>query len=216
MNPDSSPAPKKQRSSILRNPYVWAFVVGVITLTLMRPLLRYEPEPPPILGQVPGFSLVDTRGELFDSTDLAGDVYVVNFFFTRCRSICIPMMNAVAKLDEGYRVNGIDGVRIVSITVDPEEDTPEKLRAWGEEHGVVPPRWTLLTGERDAIEVLVMGGFKTALGEPEETSPGFFDIAHSGKLVLVDGAGNIRGYYDHDETGLDEVYHRSLRVLEEE
>ncbi len=210
MNSESSPAPEKPRRSFLRNPFVWVFVVGIVTLTLMRPLLRFEPDPPPILGRVPEFSLADTNGEPFGSADLAGDVYVVNFFFTRCRSICIPMMNAVAKLDEGYRVNGIDGVRIVSITVDPEEDTAEKLRAWGEEHGVVPPRWKLLTGEREAIEALVVGGFKTALGEPGETSPGFFDIAHSGKLVLVDGAGNIRGYYDHDEMGLDEAYHRSI------
>ena len=58
-------------------------------------------------------------------------------------------------------------------------------------------------------------GFKTAMGEREELSGGFFDIAHAGKLVLVDRRGRIRGYYDYDAPGLDELFHRSQHVLRE-
>jgi protein SCO1/2 len=200
----------------LRNPFVWAFVIGVITLTLMRPLLRRVPEPPPVIGEVPQFTLVDSRGEPFGSDDLRDRVYVANFFFTSCRSICLPMMQAVARLDERYRANGVEGIQIVSISVDPDTDTPEVLREYGEKIGADPAHWTLLTGDLEKIETLVVEGFKTALGDKEETGGGFFDIAHSGKLVLVDGDGKIRGYYDHDETGRDEIFHRSRHVRDAE
>ena len=68
--------------SALRNPFVWAFVVGCAVVTLMRPLLRREPPPPPVLRQLPRFELVGSNGKPFGSDELRGHVYVVNFFFT--------------------------------------------------------------------------------------------------------------------------------------
>jgi protein SCO1/2 len=120
----------------------------------------------------------------------------------------------MGRLQQRYDQAGVEGIRLVSISVDPEYDTPERLREYGEQRGVDPRRWKLLTGEADAIRRLVVEGFRTPLGEPE-ASGGLVDIAHSGKLVLVDGRGAIRGYYDIDSTGLDEVFHRSRHVLPE-
>ena len=205
----------EQRRSVFRNPFVWAFFVGIILLTLMRPLLRFDPDPPPVLAELPAWVLVDQGGESFGSADLEGSVYVANFFFTSCTSICLPLMRAVSTLDERYEREGVEGVRIVSITVDPEADTPERLAEYGAELGVVPARWRLLTGDPDDIRTLVVQGFMTAMGEREELSGGFFDIAHAGKLVLVDRQGRIRGYFDYDALGLDEVFHRSQHVLRE-
>jgi len=103
----------------------------------------------------------------------------------------------------------------VSITVDPEHDTPQELRVAGQRYGVDPARWVLLTGPRPAIRELAVGGFQVALGEPENAEGGF-DIAHTGKLLLVDASGALRGYYDTGDLGIDEVFWRSKRVVEEQ
>jgi protein SCO1/2 len=201
--------------SIFANPFVWAFFAGILVLTLIRPLLKFEPDPPPVLGTIPAFSLIDQAGESFGSADLDGRVYVANFFFTSCPSICPPLMHALSTLQDRYRDEGIDEIRLVSISVDPETDTPDRLAEYAGRFRVDPERWSLLTGETDEIRRIAVDGFKTALGDRIDVEGGFFDIAHSGKLVLVDGRGRIRGYYDYDALGLDELFGRSQHVLEE-
>ena len=202
--------------AIVRNPYVWGFVIGIVTLTLIRPLLRHVPEPPPVLSKLPEFSLVGVDGKPFGSAELRGQVYIANFFFTSCRSICPALMKGVSRLQDAFVQRNIDGIRLVSITVDPEHDTPEVLGAYAAALSVDPRRWTLLTGDPDQVRGLVVDGFKTALFPPKPDSPPPLDIAHSGKLVLVDGAGQIRGFYDSDELGLDEVYNRAQHVLRQQ
>jgi protein SCO1/2 len=198
----------------LRNPFLWAFVVGCVLVTMMRPMLRYEPGPPTVIGHLPAFSLVAAHGQAFGSDDLRGHVYVANFFFTRCRSTCPAVMNSMAALQQRYRESALD-VRLVSISVDPAFDEPERLREAEAQYGVDPSRWTLLTGRPEAVRDLVEKGFEVAMGKPAGVSGGAIDIAHSGKLVLVDARGNLRGYYGTDELGLDEVFHRSRHVLRE-
>jgi protein SCO1/2 len=122
----------------------------------------------------------------------------------------------MGRLQQRYDESGVDGLRLVSITVDPEYDTPERLQQYAESHGVDPRRWVFLTGDPERIRQVVQGGFKTFVGEPQTTGDDLIDIAHSGKFVLVDGQGGIRGYYDSDELGLDEIYHRSLHVLKQQ
>jgi len=202
--------------AVFRNPYVWGLVIGIVTLTLIRPLLRRIPEPPPVLSQLPAFTLTGIDGKPFGSEDLEGQVYVVSFFFTSCRSICPAIMKGVARLQDGFAQRNIDGIRLVSISVDPENDTPEALAAYGKALGVDPLRWTLLTGEPEAVRRLVVDGFKTPLVSPPPGGPEPIDIAHTGKLVLVDGSGRIRGYYGTDELGLDEVFNRAQHVLRQQ
>lgn len=199
------------RTPLHRNPYLWAFLIGCATLTLMRPLLRRVPEPPPVLGQLPPFTLVDQDNRPFGSAELRGQPYVASFFFTRCVSICPKLMQSVATLQERYRTEGVEGIRLVSVSVDPEADTPARLRAYAARMGVDPARWTLLTGDPPTVQKVVEGGFKTAMG-PADDAGSVLDIAHSGKLVLVDGMGRIRGYYDSDTGGLDEVFYRSQHI----
>ncbi len=195
---------------LLRNPFVWAFVVACATLTLMRPLLRREPSPPPVVGHLPPFSLVAASGEPFGSDDLRGQVWVASFFFTRCPSICPEVMQAMASLQARYLESGIEGIRLVSISVDPANDTPERLRVAASRYGADPARWMLLTGDSTRIHDLCERGFRLAAGPS-----GDLDVAHSGKLVLVDPAGSIRGYYESDPMGVDEVFWRSQHVLKE-
>ena len=153
------------RVPILKNPWIWAFLVGAIVLAALRPLLRHVPEPPPVLGRVPAWTLTDSAGRPFGSTDLRGEVYVVSFFFTRCPSICPALMRGVARLQEGFDSRGDEGIRLVSISVDPEHDTPEVLRGYAATHGVREARWTLLTGDPEDVRRLVVDGLKTPLHE---------------------------------------------------
>ena len=109
---------------------------------------------------------------------------------------------------------GAEDLRLVSFTVDPEYDTPDRLREYAIAHDVDPGRWTMLTGPPDDVRQLIVEGFRTPIGEPV-SSGDLIDIAHTAKFVLVDGTGAIRGYYDSDTLGLDEIFHRSQHVLRE-
>jgi protein SCO1/2 len=202
--------------AVLRNPYVWGFVIGIVTLTAIRPLLRHVPEPPPVLFQLPAFTLEDQDGKPFGSQELRGQVYIASFFFTSCRSICPAIMHGMGRLQAGLAERNVQGVRLVSISVDPEHDTPEILSEYAKGMGVDPGRWTLLTGDPAPVRALVVDGFKTPVvsAPPEGVEP--LDIAHTGKLVLVDGSGRVRGYYGSDEMGLDEVFNRAQHVLRQE
>ena len=202
--------------ALLRNPYVWGFVIGVVTLTAIRPLLRHVPEPPPVLSQPPPFSLVGIDGTPYGSEQLHGQVYVANFFFTSCRSICPAIMQGMGRLQAAFAERNVRGVRLVSISVDPEHDTPEVLGTYAKGLSADPERWTFLTGDPERVRRLVVDGFKTPLASPPPLSPDAVDIAHTGKLVLVDGFGRIRGYYGSDEPGLDEVFNRAQHVLRQE
>ena len=201
-----------KRPAFLKNPLFWWFIIGIVTLTALRPFLRRVPEPPPVIGQAPSFALVADDGRTFGSDDLRGQVYIVSFFFTRCRTICPAIMHGMHRLQQGFAERGVTGVRLLSISVDPEYDTPEVLRAYAKDLGVDSTRWTLLTGDPELGRAVVIQGFKTPMEAAPPPAPDLIDIAHTGKVVLVDGAGGIRGYYGTDEMGLDEVYNRAQHV----
>jgi protein SCO1 len=194
-----------------RNPYVLVFIGGAITLTLMRPLLRRDPKPPPVEGTLPVFSLTNERGEKTGTAELAGQVYVANFLFTSCTTVCPLTVQSLQKLQKRYLDSNVP-IRIVSFSVDPNIDTPEVLRAYAEKSGADPVKWTFLTGEESEVSK-VMSGFMMSLEPKKVMGNGLMDIAHSQKLVIVDGRGSLRGFYGSDDDGIDEVFHRSRHVL---
>ena len=202
--------------TVFRNPYVWGFLIGIVMLTAIRPFLRRIPEPPPVLSQLPEYSLVGMDAKPYGSAELRGKVYIANVFSTDCRSICPPVMKGMARLQDGFAQRKIQGIRLVSISVDPEHDTPAVLTEYAKGLSVDPERWTLLTGDPERVRQLVVFGFKTPVVSAPPGGPGPIDIAHTGKLVLVDGLGRIRGYYGADEMALDEVYNRAQHVLRQE
>lgn len=197
----------------LRSPYLWAFLAGAVTLTLMRPFLRFEPDPPPVLWRLPAYSLTAAGGPSFGSADLAGKIYVTSFLFTRCAAICPQLTRSMAELQQRYDQAGLEQIQLISISVDPLHDTPEVLRQYAVEHGLDPRRWKLLTGDPARIRELVEKGFKAPIGDAQTTDGGLVDIAHSGKFILVDGTGAVRGFYDSDPAGMDELFHRSRQLL---
>ncbi len=202
----------ERRRSLLANPWVWAFFAGIVLVTAIRPFLRFDPPPPPVITRVPEFSLMDQGGEPFGTEQLAGRVYVASFFFTRCRTICPLLVASLRRLDERLADAGVDDVSFVTFTVDPAHDTPETLAAFGRERGIDPARWALVSGPEAELRALLFDGFKVAMGPRQQAGGELIDIAHSGKLVLVDGNGGVRGYYSTDAEGLDELFHRAVKL----
>jgi protein SCO1/2 len=153
----------------------------------------------PVIGEVPAFTLTDARGQEISRDDLKGDIWVADFIFTRCASICPIMSTRMATLPQ-------DELRLVSFSVDPEYDTPPVLKEYGSRYDAKPDRWSFLTGDRQAIRDLAINGFH--LGVADGTEEDGELIVHSSRFVLIDQQARIRGYYD----GLDTNEVRRLLV----
>lgn len=148
----------------------------------------------PEYGPIGDFALKDQSGAAFGAERLRGKPSIVAFMFTRCPTVC-PMITARMKsLQDQAEERGIE-LRLVSISVDPENDTPEVLRAYADKHGADPERWSFLTGDYDTIKRTSVQGFKTALEGKADPSAEDFGILHGSHLILVDPELRIRGYY---------------------
>jgi protein SCO1/2 len=151
-----------------------------------------EPKPLPKRFEVPKFTLTERSGQAFDSTSLAGKVWVADFFFTQCPGTCLMLSNRMKEIHRATAKSG--DVRFVSISTDPVADTPEVLRKYADSLGA-DARWSFLTGPRPEIFDLSIHGFKLALVDADGVDVKE-KIIHSTKLVLVDKHGWIRDYYD--------------------
>jgi protein SCO1 len=193
----------------LSHPAFWTLVLAaIVALPLLRQALGPPAQPLPVLGSVPAFQFQDQTGAPFSPQTLRGKPWVADFIFTRCPTVCPLLTERLAALAPqlGTRVH------LVSISVDPDFDTPERLRAFSEAHGAVLPRWHFLTGDTAAIQRAVTDGFKISLThEGPETD--FLSIVHGVHLVLVDGEGHIRGYYDSDDPeAIERLVHDAHRL----
>ena len=141
-------------------------------------------------GTVPRFQLVNQNGRPFDSAQLAGKIWIADFIYTTCPGPC-PMVST--RMSELQKPLEKTDVHLVSFSVDPEKDTPDVLRGYGEKLHADPERWDFLTGPKSAIYKLSHDGFKLAVsdGSDEAGIP-----VHSTRMVLVDRHGQIRGYYE--------------------
>ncbi len=186
-----------------------AGALGVLALAL---LLVGRDEPPLRLYPLPDFALVDDGGRAFGPERLAGKVSVVNFIFTSCPTVCPALTARMAwlqgRLDE-------PAVQLVSISVDPKNDTPEVLREYGERFGRDPARWTFVTGELGAVKRAVEEGFRVVMGGAASGASAL-DIVHGEHFVLVDGERTIRGYYRPDEESLARLERDARRLAREE
>lgn len=161
---------------------------------------------PPVLTEVAPFELVDDQGQPFRSEALRGEVWIANFVFTTCPSVCplltTQMRNVRADL-EGT------GVRYVSFSVDPENDRPEVLRAYRERMDARGDDWSFVTGEREAVRAAVEEQMRVSMGAREGG-----DIMHAVHFVLVDRTGHIRGFYLSSTEGLADL-RRDARTIAE-
>jgi protein SCO1/2 len=185
---------------------LWAaVVVAAVALFAAHRLNGGEQQTVGQLGSVPAFSLLDQAGRTVTDGSLRGSPWVASFIFTRCPSAC-PMLTAKFKALQSD-LSTVSGVRYVSITVDPEHDTPEVLAAYARRFSADTSRWSFLTGPLADIEKTVVHGFKIHIGKPapNPNDPTLIDIMHGEHFVLVDGQGTIRGYYRAEQAALVEL-----------
>jgi cytochrome oxidase Cu insertion factor (SCO1/SenC/PrrC family) len=150
---------------------------------------------PRVLGSAPAFVLTDQEGGRFSSSRLAGAPWVANFMFTRCPTICPRQTAALKTIQDNITAEASrQGVRLVSFSVDPANDTPEVLKAYAQRAGADPQVWKFLTGSGPEIrDTISRDGFKLAVSEDPDNAGG---LLHSPLFVLVDAYQRIRGVYD--------------------
>jgi protein SCO1/2/putative membrane protein len=140
------------------------------------------------LFPAPAFKLTDQDGRTVTNADLAGTTWVVDFIFTRCGGVCPLMTQKLVKVAQSVAA---PNVRFVSISVDPDYDTPAVLKQYAADRGATDPRFLFLTGRADAIYDLAQKGFKVTALPARGTDP----ILHDERFLLVGPDGQIRGVY---------------------
>jgi protein SCO1/2 len=154
-----------------------------------------------VFGTLPPFTLTERTGRAVSASDLAGSVWVADFIFTRCPDVCPALSTRMAALQEPL-ATGEDPIRLVSLIVDPVNDTPAVLTTYAERYRA-GPGWLFLTGPRDAVAGLLRDGFRVAFADG---GPPASPITHSDRFVLVDRQLRIRGYYHgNDQADLDRL-----------
>jgi protein SCO1/2 len=201
----ASPSPSGGRiGSVIGRPLFWVVTLAILfSLPLARAFVRQVPPPPPVLGNVPGFVMTDQQGHPFGSVDLQGRVWVADFIFTGCQTMCPVLTQKMALLTHRARRLGPE-VHFVSFSVDPERDTPEKLAAYAATYHADVHKWSFLTGTLDSIQRAVVEGFKIGV-DRHKTADDFWDIVHGEHMVVVDRTLQIRGYFDSTEEGMNKL-----------
>jgi len=186
-----------------RRVFLWTLLVAsLVALTVATVWVRRGAPSPeasglPTLFAVPDFSLVDRDGKALGRRDLDGAPWIASFIFTRCGGVCPLIVEAMKRLEPALARH--PRVARVSVTVDPEYDTPAVMAEYARAHGVgdlASSGWHFLTGPPAVVRDLILRGFKMALepgATPEEP------ILHSTRLLLVDRSGLVRGLYEYDD-----------------
>src|SRR5262245_17467243 len=154
-------------------------------------------EPLTMYGSVPDFSLTERSGENVTLAHLRGKIWIADFIYTSCTDTCPLQTGLMARLQQEYV--SAPQVQLVSVTVDPERDTPQTLMRYATRHQAHARRWFFLTGQRDRIIRLVRDGFHLSVAAMPDGGESSGMIAHSPRFVLIDKDARIRGYYDSRE-----------------
>ena len=148
--------------------------------------------------KIADFAFTNQNGKIISQKDYEGKIYVADFFFTTCPTICPKMTDNMVWLQNEIKNN--EKVKLLSFSVTPDIDSVPVLKKYAEEKGVLDSKWNLLTGDKKDIYYLARKSFLVVkTGSPEE----MYDMVHTENFVLVDQKNRIRGFYDG--TNLEEV-----------
>ena len=137
------------------------------------------------------FSFINQNGKTITQKDYAGKIYVADFFFTTCPSICPKMTANLETVQQAVKNN--PKVMLLSHTVTPEIDSVPELKAYAIKHHVIDSKWNLVTGDKKDIYTMARKSYLAVkLGKPNE----LYDMVHTENLVLVDAQRRVRGFYD--------------------
>jgi len=144
-----------------------------------------------IYATIPAFKFVNQYGDSTGSQNLAGKIYVADFFFTSCPSICPIMQRNMLAVYNAFKDTA--DVKIVSFTIDPKYDTPPVLKNYAEKLGVTGNSWWFLQGNRDTVYRIAEKNYLVAVSKDSSAAGGY---VHQGYFVLVDKQKRVRGSYD--------------------
>lgn len=205
-----------------RNPWLLAVLALVALDAIFRfsPLTRRIPDPPPVVSRLPDFSLLEASGRPFDRASLAGTVHIVAFASPACPPPCPEVRAAMLDLQrvlaeqEPYERYGND-LRLMLVDAAAVAGVSPGVASLGWDWGLDQGRWTLLTGDPEALEDVAARGFGPALGARADGSS-LARLAAAGRIAIVDGDGGVRGFYGIDREGRDEAFWRALRTLRDQ
>jgi protein SCO1/2 len=196
---------ERRARALVARPLFWvALVAATASWPVIWSLRTNLPPPLPVLATLPPFQLTDQDGRPFGSKDLEGHAWVASFIFTRCTTICPAITGKMAQVQKRTEQLA-PAFHLVSFSVDPAYDTPERLSAYARFHRASPRMWSFLTGPEEAVKEAVVSGLRVSMGR-EAGVEGPQGIFHGSHLVLVDGRGRVRSYYDSaDDQAVDRV-----------
>lgn len=193
------------------NKFTWILLVSLtavlsFSFTVFSFVKELQQPKLPVLGQIKNFSLVDSNKESFLSKQLQGRVWIADFIFTTCAGVCPIMSQNMASLNRSFEL--VNDVHLVSISVNPEYDTPQVLADYAKRWEGYSPKWHFLTGSKEAIKDIAVKSFK--IGSIEEP------LFHSSKFALIDRNGFIRGFYEGtSQEEVNQIFKDTTRVLKE-
>ncbi len=207
------PMLQRRAAALVSRPLFWmtAVILG-IAIPIANQVRRPVPPPLPLLGVLPAFRLVAEDGRPFGSEELRGTVWAAGFIFTRCPTICPAITTKMGKIQRRARGLG-PAFHLVSFSVDPSYDTPERLAEYARKVKASPRMWKFLTGDLAAMKSTVEEGLKIAMGSAQGETD-FASLFHGTHFVLVDQALRIRGYYDSSAPDVeDKVLHDAAMLI---
>jgi protein SCO1/2 len=189
--------------NLVRSKLFWVlFLLFGFSYPIWKSLNRTLPPELPVISQVPEFEMISENGQRFGSKDLKDRVYLANFVFARCPSVCPKMLGELEVIQKRIRGTG-KKVAIVTFTVDPEYDNEKVLFDLARKHHANPYTWTFLTGsDKEAMFKLYRDGFKVGV---EQNPKSLMEIAHSEKIVLVDQENRVRGFYSFETNDVNKL-----------
>lgn len=200
---DLNPEPVKTSAA---PPYAWlawigliVLIIGIFSTAMYNQIQKQAIGPPlPVISSLPDFGFTDEKNTSFTLESMLGSIWVTDFIFTRCGGQCPLMTQNMRKVQTFVEKEKLGDIKLLSFTVDPDTDTPDRLAEYSRTFKADPARWTFLTGHRPDIYNLITGGFKLGIEENKD-KPMEEQFIHSDRFVLVDHKGQIRGYFTPDE-----------------
>lgn len=166
----------------------------------------------PLKWEIEEFNFTNQDNKEVDLADLKGEVWLADFIFTNCTTVCLPMTSNMVDLQNQFKEQGLD-VQIVSFSVDPTVDTPEVLKSYAENYGADFASWNLLTGySPEKIDAFAMDNFKTIARKPKNDD----QVLHDTSFFLVDKNGVIMKSYDGVNPPVEDILSDAEILLAEE
>jgi cytochrome oxidase Cu insertion factor (SCO1/SenC/PrrC family) len=201
---------------------VWS-VLGVTALAILVAFIRQRMQPDsqksgqyPVLFSVRPFVLTNQHGHLFGTEDLRGRAWLADIVFTSCAGPCPRMTSLMSGIQ--HAISPAEPIRFVTLTTDPEHDTPAVLARYGRQNRADPERWFFLTGSKSQIKEAAVTGLKfTALEKDPAQKESDTDLfIHSTIFVAIDKRGNARAIFETDQPDAREKILTAIRALARE